>query len=102
MIVCIIEFAVEEGRDADRARLLAELFVALESVPGFISKETFADVAQPDRRITLSYWTDAEALRGWMRNAAHRHAIGLGKREIFSSYNIKIATIERETDWVRS
>ncbi len=102
MIVCIIEFAVEEGRDADRARLLAELFVELESVSGFLSKETFEDVAQPGRRITLSYWTDAAALRGWMANAAHRRAIGLGKREIFSHYNIRIATIERETDWARS
>ena len=34
-----------------------------------------------------------------MRNAAHVKAIDLGKREVFSHYNIKIAHIERETDW---
>jgi hypothetical protein len=34
-----------------------------------------------------------------MRNAAHVRAIGLGKREVFSHYNIKIAQIERETAW---
>ena len=99
MIACIIEFGVKEGRDEDRKRLLTELFVELDKLPGFLSKETFDDVDRPSRRITISYWTDADALRGWMLNAAHVRAIGLGKREIFSHYNIKIATIERETDW---
>jgi heme-degrading monooxygenase HmoA len=99
VIACIIEFGVKEGRDDDRKRLLAELFVELDKLPGFLSKETFDDVDRPGRRITISYWTDADALRGWMLNAAHIRAIGLGKREVFSHYNIKIATIERETDW---
>jgi heme-degrading monooxygenase HmoA len=79
--------------------LLAELFVELDMLPGFLSKETFDDVDRPGRRITISYWTDADALRGWMLNAAHIRAISLGKREIFSHYNIKIATVERETEW---
>ncbi len=100
MIACIIEFGVKEGRDDDRKRLLAELFVELEQVSGFMSKETFDDVERPGRRITISYWKDADALRGWMRNKAHVRAIGLGKREIFNHYNIKIATIDRETDWI--
>jgi heme-degrading monooxygenase HmoA len=99
VIACIIEFGVKEGHDEDRRRLLAELFVELEQLSGFLSKETFEDVDHPGRRITVSYWTDANALRMWMSNKAHRRAIGQGKREIFSHYNIKIATIERETDW---
>jgi heme-degrading monooxygenase HmoA len=102
MIACIIEFGVKPGRDDDRKRLLAELFLELNHLPGFLSKETFQDVERPERRITISYWTDADALRGWMRNAAHIQAIGLGKREILSHYNIKIATIDRETDWTAS
>jgi heme-degrading monooxygenase HmoA len=89
VIACIIEFGVKEGRDDDRKRLLAELFVELDKLPGFLSKETFDDVDRPGRRITISYWTDADALRGWMLNAAHIRAIGLGKREVFSHYNIK-------------
>jgi heme-degrading monooxygenase HmoA len=99
MIACIIEFGTKEGRDDDRKRLLTELFVELNQLPGFLSKETFDDVDRPGRRITISYWEEADALRNWMRNAAHIRAIDQGKREIFSHYNIKIATIERETDW---
>lgn len=99
MIACIIEFGVRDGRDDDRKRLLAELFVEIRKIEGFLSKETFEDVERPGRRVTISYWKDAEALRQWMADAAHRRAIGQGKREIFSHYNIKIATIERETDW---
>jgi heme-degrading monooxygenase HmoA len=100
VIACIIEFGVKPGRDEDRKRLLAELFLELERVPGFLSKETFDDVERPGRRITISYWSDADALRGWMSNAAHIRSIGLGKSEIFSHYNIKIATIDRQTDWI--
>ena len=99
MIACIIEFGVKDGRDDDRRRLLTELMTEIATLPGFISKETFDDVDRPGRRITISWWTDADALRGWMRNAPHRRAMELGKREIFSHYNIKIATVERETDW---
>jgi len=99
VIACIIEFAVKEGRDDDRKRLLTELFVELGKLPGFLSKGTFDDVDHPGRRITISYWSDAAALHGWMRNTAHIRAIGLGKREILSHYNIKIATIDRETNW---
>jgi len=100
MIACIIEFGVKPGRDEERKRLLAEPFVELERLPGFRSKETFDDVDRPGRRVTISYWSDAEALRDWMRNPAHLRAIGLGKREIFSHYSIRIAPIERETNWV--
>ena len=96
MIACIIEFGVKEGRDDDRKRLLTELFIEIKTIPGFLSKETFDDVDRPGRRITISCWADADALRTWMRNAAHVRAIGPGKRKIFSHYNIKIATIERE------
>jgi heme-degrading monooxygenase HmoA len=99
VIACIIESGVKEGRDDDRKRLLTELFVEIKTVPGFLSKETFDDVDRPGRRITISYWADPDALHSWMRNAAHVRAIGLGKREIFSHYNVKIAAIERETDW---
>ena len=100
MIACIIEFGVKPGRDPDRARLLAELFAEIETVDGFLSKDTFEDVARPGRRITISYWDDAAALRGWMRNPAHRRAIGQGQHEIFSHYAIRVARIERAIDWV--
>ncbi|MGA8194762.1 MAG: hypothetical protein WB902_15465 [Acetobacteraceae bacterium] len=86
VINCIIEFGVKDGRDDDRKRLLTELFVELNSVPGFLFKETFDDVDRPGRRVTISYGTDSDALRGWMRNEAHARAIDLGKREIFSHY----------------
>jgi heme-degrading monooxygenase HmoA len=99
VIACIIEFGVKEGRDDDRKRLLTEMFVELGKLTGFLSKETFDDVDRPGRRITISYWTDADALRGWMSNAEHMRAIAQGKHEILSYYHIKIATIERETDW---
>jgi hypothetical protein len=52
VLACIIEFGVKDGRDDDRERLLTELFVKLDSVPGFLSKETFDDVDRAGRCIT--------------------------------------------------
>ena len=70
MIACIIEFGVKEGRDESQAP------AELDKLPGFLSKETFDDVDRPGWRITISYWADANALRGWMVNTAHIRAIG--------------------------
>jgi hypothetical protein len=55
-IACIIEFGVKDGRDDDRRRVLTELFVEPNSVPGFLSKETFVDVDRPGRRMLRQRW----------------------------------------------
>jgi heme-degrading monooxygenase HmoA len=101
MIVCIIEFGVRPGMDPVRTRLLTELFAELETFDGFQGKETFEDCDKPGRKITISYWTDAEALGRWMKDRAHLRAIGIGKQEVFTHYQIRIATVDKETNWRR-
>jgi heme-degrading monooxygenase HmoA len=99
VIACIIESGVKEGRDDDRKRLLTELFVEFKTVPGFLSKETFDDVDRPGRRIPISYWADPDACTVGCATRHMSARSGWGTREVFSHYNVKIAAIERETDW---
>lgn len=99
MILCFIEFGVKPGMDDVRIKLLTELFQELSTFDGFHGKETYEDCDKPGRRITVSYWSDRDALARWMRNRAHLRSIGLGKREVFTHYQIRIAEIERETNW---
>jgi heme-degrading monooxygenase HmoA len=99
MILCVIEFGVKPGMDEVRTKLLAELFVELSTFDGFLGKETYDDCDKPGRRITISYWTDEEALARWMRNRPHVRSIGIGKREVFTHYHIRIAEVQRENSW---
>jgi len=96
MIVCVIEFSVREGREADHAAWLARLLPAVALRDGFISKETFDSRATPGRFLTVSYWQDRDALQAWMRDGDHRKAIQAGRDGIFSFYRIRVGEIERE------
>jgi heme-degrading monooxygenase HmoA len=99
MIMCVIEFGVKPGMDEVRVKLLQELFVELSTFDGFHGKETYDDCDKPGRKITISYWSDEEALARWMRNRPHVRSIGIGKREVFTHYQIRIAELLREKNW---
>jgi len=99
MIACIIEFSIRPGMEASHRETLDPLLKEVESVPGFISKETFDSRQRPGRLLTISYWESREAIRTWMANANHRQSMLVGKREIFSDYTIRIASVERAYEW---
>jgi heme-degrading monooxygenase HmoA len=80
-------------------KLLQEMFVELATFEGFFGKESFLDAEKPGRRISISYWRDQDALARWMKNLAHLRTIGIGKREVFSRYSIRIAEVKRERNW---
>ena len=99
MIICVIEFGVKPGMDDVRKKLLAEMFVELETFEGFLGKETFEDCEKRGRLITISRWSDSEALARWMRNRAHMRSISIGRREVFTYYDIQIMELQREKRW---
>jgi heme-degrading monooxygenase HmoA len=101
MIACIIEFSIRPGMEARHREVLEPLLKEVEGLPGFISKETFESRASPGRLLTISYWEDREAIKGWMSNANHRKTIVTGKRDIFAKYKIRIAPVEREYEFPR-
>jgi heme-degrading monooxygenase HmoA len=99
MFLCFIEFGIKPGMEEVNAKLLREMFVELESFEGFLGKESFLDAEKPGRRISVSSWRDEEALRRWMKNLSHLRVIGIGRRDVFSHYSIRIAEVKREKIW---
>ena len=72
---------------------MAEQMVELASnQPGFLGIES----AREDVGITVSYWSDLEAIQKWKHNIEHQEAQKLGVRKWYSSFKIRIAKVERD------
>lgn len=96
MIAVIFEVCIKEGQEdayLSQAKVLREF---LDGVEGFISIERFRSLADPERLLSLSYWSDLQAVERWRANADHAVAQVLGRDEIFSSYTIRTAEVIRE------
>jgi heme-degrading monooxygenase HmoA len=99
MFLCIIEFGIKPEMEKVNAQLLQEMFAELATFEGFLGKESFLDAQKPDRRISISYWRDQDALARWMKNLSHLRVIRVGKRDVFTHYEIRIAEMKRERSW---
>lgn len=61
--------------------------------PGFLGVESARD---SDLGITVSYWSDLDAIKAWKKHADHEMAQQLGKTQWYSSYVTRIAKVERD------
>ncbi|HTH49253.1 MAG TPA: antibiotic biosynthesis monooxygenase [Candidatus Limnocylindria bacterium] len=74
---------------------MAERMVELASgQPGFLGVESARDPVT-GMGITVSYWTDEEAIRGWREHAQHRIAQETGKKAWYAGYQLRVAKVER-------
>lgn len=96
MIAVIFEVQpTEAGRAAymDHAAALQPLLGALD---GFISVERFQSLADPARLLSLSYWRDEAAVRGWRELGRHREAQAAGREGLFHDYRLRVAEVVRD------
>ena len=96
MIAVIFEVQpTEAGRQAylDHAAALKPL---LEQMDGFISVERFQSLTQPDKLLSLSFWRDEAAVRGWREMALHREAQAAGRGGLFAYYRLRVAHVVRD------
>jgi len=45
--------------------------------------------------ITVSYWDSLESIAAWKANAEHREAQSAGRSRLYSSYDLRVARVER-------
>ncbi len=96
MIAVIFEvLPTAQGRQhyLDHAAALKPL---LERMDGFISVERFQSLAQPDKLLSLSFWRDEDAVRGWRELPCHREAQAAGRGGLFADYRLRVATVVRD------
>lgn len=96
MICAIIEFHVRPGAEGDYDAWAVKLHERVQTIDGFISVERFASQSDTDKRLSVSYWRDAEALKAWRDDPLHRDGMIAGKRNIFADYRIVVTTVDRE------
>ena len=86
-------FSSHRNDDIEGYAETAERMVELAAQqPGFLGVES----AREDLGITVSYWSDLESIKRWKAHAEHRVAQQMGMDKWYSSYNTRIALVERD------
>ena len=96
MIAVIFEVWPAEGRAGEYFDIAASLRPELEKIDGFISIERFESLTTKGKFLSLSFWRDDEAVRGWRNLEAHRRAQARGRGGIFADYRLRVASVVRD------
>jgi heme-degrading monooxygenase HmoA len=96
--VIAVIFEAEPHADQQQAYLdaAAALRPQLGNMPGFISIERFANLANPEKLLSLSFWRDEESVKAWRNLDAHRAIQAAGRQRIFADYRLRVATVLRD------
>lgn len=88
VIFTSLRSGIDDGY-AQTAQRMEELAAGRQ---GFLGIESVRDGTQG---ITLSYWTDLEAIREWRADLEHAEAQRLGRERWYARYSVRIARVER-------
>jgi heme-degrading monooxygenase HmoA len=96
MIAVIFEVLPDPARKQDYLDIAARMRPLLDQVDGFISVERFQSLSNPDKLLSLSFFSDEAAVIAWRNLTAHRGAQAKGRAGIFSDYHLRIAHVIRD------
>ncbi|MBX2884723.1 MAG: antibiotic biosynthesis monooxygenase [Granulosicoccus sp.] len=74
----------------------AQLLEDLKSIEGFVSVERFESITEPGKMLSLSTFTDEQAVERWRNTAQHRKAQSRGRHLYFSDYRLRIVKTLRD------
>jgi heme-degrading monooxygenase HmoA len=95
VIIVVFESEPLPGRMQAYLDAAASLRPLLADVDGFISIERYESLSRRGRVASISFWRDAEAVRRWRNEEAHRSAQSLGRASIFADYRLHVAEVIR-------
>jgi heme-degrading monooxygenase HmoA len=96
MIAVIFEFTPREGRFPEYMELVGQLKPELDKAEGFISLERFESITTKGKFLSLQFWKDEESVRKWRNLEKHREAQKHGRKSVFKSYRLRIASVIRD------
>lgn len=96
MIAVIFEVEPADGQRDRYLNIAAALAPRLSEIPGFISIERFQSLVDPRKILSLSFWTDEEAVARWRNLASHREAQAWGRASVFKDYRLRVAHVARD------
>ncbi|WP_131740511.1 antibiotic biosynthesis monooxygenase family protein [Actinomadura roseirufa] len=68
--------------------------------PGYLGRESLPSGENEERSVI--YWADEESLKAWRLHPEHQVAIRLGRERFYTSYDIRVARVEREYGFDRN
>jgi len=96
MIAIIFEVEPHADRRDAYFDLAATLKQDLQQIEGFISVERFRSLTDENKYLSLSFFTDEDAIVQWRNLQKHRNAQTAGRQEIFSNYRLRVASVIRD------
>ena len=96
MIAVIFEVTPADGRKDDYLAIAAAIRPELDAIDGFISVERFQSLTDPKKILSLSFFRDEAAVKGWRNLDAHRAAQSKGRSGVFDDYRLRIAAVLRD------
>lgn len=82
-----------EGDDEAYGKASARMMELAAAMPGYLGVESVRDAGGTG--ITVSYWSDLDAIRAWRRDAEHAEAQRLGRSDWYAQYSLRVAKVER-------
>lgn len=96
MIAVIFEVVPHPEHHQRYLDAAAELRPLLEQMDGFLSIERFQSLSQPGKILSLSFWRDEEAVKGWRNQQEHRMIQAEGRGRLFQDYRLRVAGVIRD------
>lgn len=96
MIAVIFEVIPTDEGKPEYLAIAAELRTQLIETQGFISIERFQSMTDPNKILSLSFWTDEESIARWRNLEEHRVAQAKGRNSLFQDYRIRVGSITRD------
>ena len=93
----VIFTSILDHHDPEYYRINDLLRKQADKMEGFLGE----DSARNDYGISVSYWRDLDSIEVWRQNSEHRWAKEKGKKDFYKAYNIRIARVEKEYDFVK-
>lgn len=81
--------------DVDYFEMASRMEELAKNQTGFLGLEH----ARDEIGITISYWTNKEAIINWKNDLEHQVAQKIGKEKWYEQYSIRIAKVERSYNW---
>lgn len=102
MMMAVVEFRLRDGTQQQFEQSLGDMQNRIAHYDGYLGELACQAVSDPARLVTIFLFEHQEALEAWRDDAAHLEAQALGKNEVFSWYQITVATIERRYQFTAS
>jgi heme-degrading monooxygenase HmoA len=96
MIAVIFEVEPREGKRQACQDIAADLRPSLDEIDGFLSIERFESLTRPGKIQSLSFFREENAIAAWRSLDKHRDAQCAGRRGIFDTYRLRVASIIRD------